>query len=219
MIPLPWSPSALDDFVNCGRAYHAKRVIKSVVEERSEQQLWGEKVHKHFEERLAHEIMLPDELIEHEPYLRQLEDKPGHFFCEQKIAIDKQGQPCGWDVNWIWGRGIIDYLKVHETTATIVDYKTGRPHQKFRQLGIYAIHTFMLFDDINLINAQYYWTKTTDVTKKTYGRDDIPALWGDLLPDLKQYKDAFATDTWQPRQSGLCKAHCPVLECEFNGRS
>jgi hypothetical protein len=38
-----------------------------------------------------------------------------------------------------------------------------------------------------------------------------------LVPDLKQMVEAYKTDTWQARQSGLCKRHCAVVDCEFNG--
>ena len=30
-----------------------------------------------------------------------------------------------------------------------------------------------------------------------------------------QYAQAFKTDTWQPRPSGLCNGWCPVKTCEF----
>ncbi len=217
MRPLPWSPSGLEDFVNCPKAYCEKKVRKTIVEEQTEQQIWGTWVHKQFEERLANGVVLPAELAVHEPYLKRLEDKPGHFFCEIKGGLDKKGGTCSWDHKAnLWARLVIDYLKVNEVTcsATIADYKTGRPHQKFRQLSIYAIHTFLRFEFVDLINCQYYWTKTQEVTKKVYSRDDVPLLWAALIPDLKQYKEAFQTDIWQARKSGLCKGWCPVKDCE-----
>jgi hypothetical protein len=36
-------------------------------------------------------------------------------------------------------------------------------------------------------------------------------IWPMLLPDLKQMVEAYQTDIWQPRQSGLCKRHCAVV--------
>ena len=43
----------------------------------------------------------------------------------------------------------------------------------------------------------------------------IKGIWKKFIPDLRQYAEAFKTDTWQPRQSGLCNGWCPVKECEF----
>lgn len=220
MKPLPWSPSALDTFVNCPRQYQAKYVLKNVKEERSEQQVWGEHVHKCFEERQSLGKPLPESLEMHEDYMVLLEGKPGMHYTELKIAFTKppEIQPCSWD--WrredIWCRGVIDYLKVdvEDGMATIVDYKTGKPHTKYRQLSLYALHTFGNYPAVNLINAQFYWTQTGAATKKVWSREDIPGLWADMVGDLKQYKEAFKTDTWQARQSGLCNGWCPVKDCE-----
>lgn len=215
MKPLPWSYSSLDDFKNCPRAYHAKRVIKTVKEEKTEAIIWGEYVHKQFEERQLHGVVLPPELAEHEGYMQKLQDKEGPHFTEMKIAFNLQLQPCEFFNPKVWYRGVIDYIKIHGESATVVDYKTGKPHQKFEQLTLFALHTFAACPDVNVVNVQYYWTKTHDTTKKVYGREEIPQLWAKFVPDLKQYAEAFKTDTWQPRPSGLCHGWCPVTDCEF----
>jgi hypothetical protein len=68
---------------------------------------------------------------------------------------------------------------------------------------------------VNLVNAQYYWTQSASTTKKVWSRSEVPALWGYFMPNLKQYVEAYQTDIWQPRQSGLCGGYCPLTECEF----
>jgi hypothetical protein len=215
MTPLPWSFTSLDTFTNCPRQYHAKYVLKTIKEPATEAMLWGTAVHKHFEDRQAVNTPLPVDLKHHEPYMVQLEEKPGVAFTEQKIALGTDLKPCNFFYRTPWYRGVIDYTKVHEESALIVDYKTGKPHQKFRQLMTFAIHTFAMYPDVKLVNAQFYWTQDRSVTKKVWGRADIAGMWKTLLPDLRQYKEAFATDTWQPRQSGLCNGWCPVTDCEF----
>lgn len=104
------------------------------------------------------------------------------------------------------------------TRARIVTHNTGKPHDKWKQLGMFAIHTFLQFPDVRLVNAQFYWTKTASATKKVWSREDMPVLWNMFMPDLKQYAQAFKNDIWQPRPSGLCKRHCPVFDCPHNGR-
>jgi len=215
MKPLPWSYTGLDDFINCPRAYHAKRVAKTVKEEETEQMRWGNIVHKHFELRQLHGTPLPAELVVHEAYMQKLQEMPGQSYTERKIALDKQAQPCGYFSEQVWFRGVIDFTCVERTTALIVDYKTGKQHSKFKQLKSFALHTFAEYPEVQKVEAKYYWTQTQATTGETYTRDMIPTLWAAFTPDLKQYVQAFKENVWQPRPSGLCNGWCPVTDCEF----
>lgn len=215
MTPKPWSHSALEDFKNCPRAFAEKRVYKSVVETKGEATIWGEVVHQHFEDRLTDGVVLPPELAEHEGFLARISALPGQQFVEQRIALDTSGKPCEFFADDVWFRGVIDFMKVTEDRAFILDHKTGKPHQKFGQLKLFALHTFIAHPTVQAIHAQYYWTKTATTTQETYFRSEIPELWSPFLRDLRQYAEAFKTDTWQPRQSGLCRGWCPVTTCEF----
>jgi hypothetical protein len=215
MKPIPWSPSSLSDFVNCPRSFYEKRILKSVKQEDTEQTIWGNKVHKAFEERHLNGTPLPPDLDDHEAFMLQLTVIPGQHYTEQKIALSTALTPCGFFDDNVFMRAIIDYLKVTDDRALIVDYKTGKPHNKFGQLKLNALWVFQQHPAVQKIKVMYYWTKTMTVTDQQYARADIPALWADFVPDLKQYKEAFKTDTWQPRQSGLCHGWCPVTTCEF----
>lgn len=217
MNPLPWSYSALDTFKTCPRQYHWKYILKNK-EEKSPQIIWGEEVHKHFEDRQATGVPLPDNLTEHEPFMQQLDDLPGIHNTEMKIALDVNRKPCNFFQNNVWYRGVIDYIKVDKDKATVIDYKTGKPHQKFDQLKLFALHTFVLYPTVDTVETGFYWTQTKELTPMFYRRDDAKVLWKAFVPDLMQYAEAFETDVWQARKSGLCKAWCPVMECEFNGR-
>lgn len=216
MKPMPWSHSALSDFVNCPKAFHAKRVEKSVKEEQSDQIIWGNKVHKAFEDRVHHgrQTPLPDYLAEHEPFMQELESLAGTTYVERKIALDTRRQPCGFFDKNVWMRGVVDVTNVHQDGALLVDYKTGKPHSKFGQLKLFALHTFAEFPQVDFVTVKFYWTKTLSESEDTYTRDQIPALWNEFASDLKQYVEAFKTNTWQPRPSGLCNGWCPVTNCE-----
>ena len=213
--PKPWSYTALDTFKNCPRMYREKYVTKSVVETKTEAMIYGERVHKHFEDRQATGVPLPADLEKHEPYMLKLEEKPGVAFTEMKSGINTKMQACHFFDRDVWVRVIKDFEKIDGTTSTIVDYKTGKPHQKIEQLALFALHTFVLNPQVDLVNVQYYWTMTASTTKKVWGRAEIAWLWALFLPDLRQYAEAWQTDVWQPRQSGLCRGWCPVKECEF----
>lgn len=217
--PLPWSYTALEDFVNCPKAYYEKRVARSVKEEPTEHTIWGTTVHLAFEERQRDKTPLPPDLEHHEPLMKRLDAIEGDLFCERKVALDVNAQPCKFldDEKKVWWRGVIDWTKVNRPArkATVFDYKTGKPHTKFQQLKLFSLHTFADYPEIDEVSCKFYWTKTQEVTSQTYTREQIPELWKEFMPNLRQYVEAFKTDTWQPRQSGLCYGWCPVTTCEF----
>jgi hypothetical protein len=220
MKPLPWSPSALDTFRNCPEQYHHRYVLKDLPpEEKSAEQIYGESVHEAFADRQRPKrTRLPSNLYEaHEPFMRILDVQPGRLFVEHKVALAKDLAPCDWDDEAVWCRMIIDYLRVDARSryAWIVDYKTGRPHRKFNQLVIYALWTFQEFGYVDSIEVTFYWTKSGLTTNKTWSRDQVPELWNELVGDLRQYKEAYRSDTWQMRPSGLCNGWCPVIGCKY----
>lgn len=211
--PLPWSPSALAQFRNCPKQYHEVRVVKSVKDVPGEQQLWGLKVHKCFEDRQSVGTPLPPELETHETYMKKLAAWEGVSLTEQKVGLDKRGQPCNFFDRDVWMRQVIDFKNIDGETARIVDYKTGKVHDKFEQLALNALHTFALHP-VQIVDARYYWTTTYSETRRVWDRKQIKELWAQFIPDLRQYAEAFKTDTWQPRPSGLCNGWCPVKTCE-----
>lgn len=213
MIPLPWSPSGLAQFVNCPRQYHEVRVVKTVVDVPGEAAQWGTTVHKHFEDRQAVGKPLPETLSHHEAYMSKLASWEGVSFTEQKVGLDRKAMPCSFFDREVWMRQVIDFKNIDGDTARIVDYKTGKPHDKFDQLMLNAIHTFAMHP-VDIVDARYYWTSTYSETRKVWSRSEIPMMWAKFIPNLKQYREAFATNVWQPRPSGLCNGWCPVKGCE-----
>lgn len=215
--PLPFTFSSLETFINCPLMFYHKYVVKDVKDEPGEAAIYGTNVHAHFENYMnaSGGYALPKDIVGHKPKLDQLLAKDGIFWCEEKVALGKDLQPCRYDdPDRLW-RGNIDFRLVDrdEQSATLVDYKTGKQRIKWPQLGLYALHTFAAFPNINLVNAQFYWTQFSETTKKVWSRDDTREIWLMFVGDLKQYKEAFKTDTWQPRPSGLCRGWCAVKTC------
>lgn len=214
MKPYAWSHSALESFKNCPRSFHAQRVLKSVKQEPTQHTIWGEYVHKQFEDFQRDGKPLADDVSEHYDYMTRLAEKPGEPMCELKIALNTRLEPCEFFDPSVWFRGVIDFMKIHENRATIIDYKTGKPHGKFGQLKLFALHTFIAHPEVDVADVRFYWTKTQDESRKVFGRSEIDAMWKEFIPDLRQYAEAFKLDVWQPRPSGLC-GWCPVKDCEF----
>lgn len=215
MTPLPWSPSSLDKFTTCPKQFHETVVLKKFKQAKTPEIIWGEKVHKDFELRQKENRPLPKELQVHEEYMRKLEEGPAIFYTEQKIALNTKLEPCNGFAVDVWFRGVVDFFKEDGTRAKLIDYKTGKPHTKFRQLDIYAWYIFLTHKTITNIDAAYYWTKYQQETTKKYYRVELPQIWNSLKPEIVAYRNAFKTETWQPKPSGLCNGWCPVTNCEF----
>lgn len=216
--PAPFTFSSLETFINCGKQYYHKYVLKDVKDEPGPAQIYGTNTHEHFENYINSlgKYELPEDLLTHKEKLDQLLAKDGVFWCEEEVALGKDLKPCRYDdADRLW-RGKIDFRLVDrdEHSATLVDFKTGKQRIKWPQLGIYALHTFAAFPNVEIINAQFYWTQLRETTKKVWGRGDIEQIWLMFLGDLRQYKEAWKTDTWQERPSGLCNGWCPVKTCQ-----
>lgn len=214
--PAPWSYSSLSDFKNCPRQFYEKRVAKSVKEAPSQQMIWGNEVHKHFENRQKLGTPLPDSLRDHEPYMQKLEGLGAEeSFTERKIGIGTDGKPCTFFARNVWWRGVIDYGARKGTTMLLVDYKTGKVKNNFEQLAMFGLHSFLQHPEVVSIDVEFYWTQTMGTSTANFQRSKMADLWGMFSPDLRQMKEAYEADLWQPRQSGLCRGWCPVQDCEF----
>jgi len=217
MKPKAWSPTKIDTFANCPRQFYGKYVSGEFAEDendKSAEQKWGIFVHKQFEDRLGVNTPLPKELSAHNPFMDEMAALPGTLFTERKVTMDKKLRPCSWYEREAFFRAILDLTVVDAPKAVIVDYKTGKPHKKMRQLIICSLWTFAAYPNVEEIDAKYYWTVNMTTTGDTFYRRDTDKLWGTLAGDLQQYKEAYHTDIWQPRPSGLCNGWCPDTKCD-----
>jgi hypothetical protein len=214
---MPWSPSRLDEFKNCPSSFYEVNVAKSVIKEPFDEQSVGVTDHKHLEDYMSVGTPLPAHLLIHKKYLDKISAKDGQFWTELKCGIDKKLKPCSFFAKDVWCRLVIDYIKIDPQAkvpiAYIVDYKTGKQKENYRQLALYAIWAFAQFE-VDLVDARFYWTQTQTDSRKVWSKKEIPELWRMFVGDLKQYAEAFKTNVWQKRQSGLCNGWCPVTKCE-----
>jgi len=211
--PAAWSYSSLSDYKNCPQAFYRKRVVKDVQDTSTEGLVWGNKVHKAFELYVKEGKPLPDMLKEHQFILDPLREMGSKRWTERKIAMNRKLQPCGFFDKDVFFRGVIDYTSLNGCGATIVDYKTGKQKNDFAQLKLFALWIFAEYPHVTGVECKFYWTKTKTFTRETYTRDQIAQLWGDFVPDLRQYRRSFHEDLWPTKPSGLC-AWCPVTDCK-----
>jgi hypothetical protein len=213
--PKAWSHTALDTFENCPRQYHEVKVLNAHPFVETKEVLWGREVHKAFENYLVHGTPLPPDLLTHEPFLAAFKAQPGALAGEERLALDTKLRECAYFGPDVWYRGQVDARKRTETFSHILDHKTGKVKSDFSQLKGFAMWEFLTQPAITDVKVEFYWTQLKGANGETYRREQLPDLLRHFVPALTRYADAFITDTWTPKQSGLCAGWCPVTACEF----
>ena len=104
-------------------------------------------------------------------------------------------------------------------TAWVVDYKTSKSAQYADkgQLELMAMATFKHFPKIKKVHAGLLFVIAKKLIKQKYTDDMQPALWDKWLANYDRMEVAYKEDVWNARPSGLCKRHCAVIECVYNG--
>lgn len=232
--PLPWSHSALGDFLNCPKQYFHKRVAKDVQDVQGEAALWGDQVHQFFEasilairgqqaeadviwNTLRLQGMDPDASFKvYLPYLEAVLAIPhDEILPERQYAIGKDLKPCDWFDSEVWCRGIIDVLLIKGNKAYALDWKTGKRKLGSKQLKLFALLVFLHHPEIDEVKTGFVWLKEGKSDYETFRRHEEAELWQAFIGDLARYNAAFKADMWTPRKSGLCRGWCPVTSCEF----
>lgn len=219
MKPQAWSHTALDSFENCPKQYYETKVLKRWPFVTTPEMSWGRDVHKAFEDFLLLGTPLPADLKAHEEFLARFKAEPGELAGEERIALDTTMQQCGYfdKVRQVWYRGQVDARKrdLASGVSHILDHKTGRVKNDYTQLKGFAMFEFLTQPQIHTCNVEYYWTQIRGANGETYHREQLPEIIAFFAAKLHRYADAFLTDTFPPKQSGLCNGWCPVTTCEF----
>lgn len=216
--PFSWSYSRLKNWRNCPKRYYEIDVAKNVVEEKSEQLLWGDALHKALEERLVKKTPLPVGFDEYEPMIQRLERVPGKVMGEQKLAITAEYKPCTFFDRSAWFRSIADVLIINPPVALAVDYKTGKILENSEQLALLAACVFAHYPDVHAIRTEYWWLKDDATTRADIKRSDLPGIWAGVMPEVRLLQNAHETSSFPPKPSGLCKRWCPVTSCAHHGK-
>jgi hypothetical protein len=214
-----WSHSRLAAFESCPRKHNECDLAKNYVEPPSVQMTFGSDVHKALELHCRDGVPLPSEHASYQDVADTIKALPGIKFYEQKLALRRDFSPCGFFADGVWFRCVVDVLVTDDDRALIVDYKTGKIKDDFSQLQLNAAAIFAHNPHINKIGAAFWWiAKGKKLTKASYVRADLPAIWGKFLPKVQTYEKAVREQRFLPNPSGLCKNWCPVKSCQFCGK-
>jgi hypothetical protein len=217
------SYSALNKFETCPRQYEY-RYIERNREPETEAMAWGTRVHTVFEDRVKGVAApLPEGMQSYAWALAPIEAARAAGACiltEQKIAMDQSGKAVLFNSDQAYVRAIIDLAMLGKTFGVLADYKTGETIRLTDQLKFSAWIAFHTWPALENIETRFLFLKHGPGAAKpeTFRRRDSGSIAGQLLPRLQRLEHARASGVFQPKTSGLCKAHCPVKTCEFNGK-
>jgi len=215
----PWSFSRLKSFEQCPKQFYHMKIAKDYTEGETDAMRYGTEAHLVAEEYIRDGKPVPSKFAYMKDVLEALNRRRGNKITEIKMGLTQELEPCAFRSKDVWWRGIADLVITDGSTAWIVDYKTGKSakYADKGQLELMALATFKFFPDIKSINAALIFTKAKKFIKHKYTDDMIDSLWDKWLSKFKRMEVAYETDTWNAHPSGLCKRHCAVVECVYNG--
>tara|TARA_R100001510_G_C7656466_1_gene216504 strand:- start:2543 stop:3220 length:678 start_codon:yes stop_codon:yes gene_type:complete len=218
-----WSFSSLKSFEQCPKKYHHLRVLKDYKEPQSEAMFYGNEFHKAAEDYVSKVV---PELDPRFSYAKVMLDKllamDGEKLCEYRMGITSNLDPCKFFDKDVWYRGVADLIILDKENkiARVFDYKTSKStrYADKGQLELMALCVFRHFPEIEVVKSGLLFTVCNKLIKETYTREDQTRLWRKWLTSYGTLEKTFENDVWNPRPTGLCKAHCVILECPHNGR-
>jgi hypothetical protein len=217
MIVPPWSFSVVDSFETCPEKYNAAKVARTFPDQQNEFSIWGNRVHKALEERLSQKKPLPEGMQQWEDIASIFDNPGGTLLVEHRYALNRQFGTAKWTDSWT--RGIIDVgvVRAKKKRAKIYDWKTGKRKLTW-QLKLSAavfLHSFPYIDEVE---TAFVWLSPgmEGMDAETFTRDDLPMIWEEILPKVLRWENAYLTNKWEKRPSGLCNGWCSNKVCPFH---
>lgn len=215
---ISWSHTSLEHSEQCLRSYHEIRVLKNFKQSEGESLIWGNRCHSAFEHALRDGTPLPEGMTLWQDTIEQFRGLKGVLQVEQQLAITQGFLPCDWWAKDAWCRAKVDAMWLDGHVLKEVDWKFGKRKPDSDQLALSALLAFHHYPEVTQVRSMFVWMKTLQKDREDFTRDQIPKLWQRFTPKLRRLMQAFDTDVWPARTSGLCAQHCPVLTCNFNGK-
>jgi len=215
----PWSFSRLKSFEQCPKQFYHEKILKAYPFVQTEAILYGNEFHKAAENFIGKDEPVAEKFSYAQKALENLKGREGDKHCELKLGITEDLQPCGFYDKDVWFRGIADLIIVNGSRARVVDYKTGKSarYADKGQLELMALSVFAHFPEVKTVHAALFFVVCRDLVQEKYVFDDRKELWRKWIIKYNAMAEAAKNDIWNPRPSGLCRRHCPVVECPHNG--
>lgn len=217
----PWSFSRIKAFDTCPKQFYHTYILKEFPYEETEAMRYGTEFHKAAEEFIRDGKPVPERFAFAKPALESLAAKPGEKHCEFKFGLTRNLEPCSFFAKDVWFRGVVDLAIIDGERAWIVDYKTGKSarYAEVGQLELMALAVFKHFPKVKKINGGLVFVVADEFVKDKYEIELEGEMWAKWFSEYAKMEKAEETGVWNPKPSGLCRAHCKVLDCPHNGKS
>ena len=214
-----WSYSSMSLFQQCPKKYYHLRIAKDVVDPPSHQMRYGLDVHQAAEHYVRDGTPIPEKYAYMIPMLDSLKKMEGDIYCEFRMGLTRDLEPCKFGAKDAWWRGIVDFLVVNDDRAKIVDYKTGQnKYADTKQLELLALATFKHFPEVSVFNAGLLFVVHAAFIKEKYYYKQQDELWEKWREQTAELDSAYENNVWNPKQNFTCRAWCPITNCIHNGR-
>lgn len=220
-----WSPSLLQVYEECPRRAKFRAVDKVPEPERpplpngkeypNER---GQRIHDENEGYVRGQNAMPKEMADFAEDLIALRDafeddavilEELWCFDEDWNIVPKIGEKHQWHKHW--ARIKIDaFVWLSDTRAVVIDYKTGkRVGNELKhgdQVALYAIASFILFEQLEEIEVELWYVDQSILTRQTYTREQAMRY----LPRTERRGVKVTTDTsFEPDPSKHNCRFCP----------
>jgi hypothetical protein len=208
--PLSFSKMKIGE--QCDLRYDYQYHSKTVKDPGSDASRFGDRVHKAFEKYLRDGEELPDNLAKFKTLLDKLGSLPGQKYYEYQMAVSLEKEPCDWwakDCSW---RAKIDLISIDGDTASVGDWKTGKPSLDTEQMKLTAALVLATFPQINTVKTAYFWLyHQSPPQTMVFTRDMLPILWAHFDKKADRLQHVVDEGVFRAKPSGLCP-WCPAYE-------
>ena len=211
-----WSFSSMNTYTTCPKQYELTYVNPVIPYQETEATMYGSRVHEDLEHYIRDGKPLREESQPFQKWGDKVRGMSGDVFCEQKMALTSNLEPCDFDDTKAWCRGIIDVLRVDGNRAGTYDWKTGKVRPDSDQLKLFAGFVFAHYPEVELVKTAYVWLKFDKTTVETYRREDLPMIWEHFMVKANKLQQSYEKNKWIPKTSGLCRGWCGAgKHCDF----
>lgn len=216
---IKWSYSSLKTFQQCPKKYYHLKIAKDVSDPPTTATMYGQAVHAAAEDFVRDGKPVPEKFAYMQPFLNTLNAIPGEKHVELELGLTKDLQPCAFDAENVWWRGIADFVVIDKAKelAYSVDYKTSKSarYADKQQLDLVAAALFAHFPKIKRVKSALLFVVSKEFVRAEHVADLKEAYVDKLRPDLDRIEAAIENGVWNPITGPLCR-FCPVKQCEHN---
>ena len=219
--PFSWSFSNQKDFKNCPLQYAHNRYYCTTPYVETEANIWGNRVHAAAETFIKAstgigkfnedvEAFKPVEL-----YVTRMLRSGYRPAAEVEVTLSDKFKSVSWFSPEAWFRVKIDVLIItNKTKAMIYDWKTGKTIREDEdQFRLAAAAYSVINPKIEHFDGKFIWTAHKTITGvRPITKAEIPGIWAEFMPTVNRMMDAWRTENFPARSSGLCP-WCAVENC------